>query len=85
MLGLRRGFLKAGARHLLMTLRSVADEETGKIMADFYDAAHRNGDAPRALAEVQRDWLLRLRQERGPLDAVRTTGPFIMCSQGRLQ
>jgi tetratricopeptide (TPR) repeat protein len=33
-LGLRRGFIQAGAQNLLLTLWSVADEETGKLMVD---------------------------------------------------
>ena len=43
----------------------VSDQDTAKLMADFYRSAHQSGDAPKALAEVQRDWLVRLRQERG--------------------
>ena len=82
-LGLRRGFIQAGAQNLLMTLWSVADEETAKIMVDFYEAAHRSGNAPQALADVQRDWLIKLRKERGLAEAVRIAGPFILSSQGR--
>ncbi len=81
-LGLRRGFVQAGAQNLLMTLWSVADEETAKLMVDFYSAARKTGNAPLALAEVQRDWLIKLRKERGLSDAVRIAGPFIMSSQG---
>jgi len=74
-LGLRRGFIQAGAQNLLMTLWSVADEETSKFMLDFYDAAHQSGNAPKALAEVQRDWLVKLRKERSLAEAVRLAGP----------
>jgi CHAT domain-containing protein len=81
-LGLRRGFVQAGAQNLLMTLWSVPDEETVKLMVDFYVAAQKSGNAPQALAEVQKDWLVRLRQERGLADAVRVAGPFVMTSQG---
>jgi hypothetical protein len=49
---------------------------------DFYPAAQKSGNAPKALAEVQRDWLVKLRTERGLSDAVRIAGPFIMSSQG---
>jgi hypothetical protein len=34
-------------------------------MSDFYAAAHQSGDAPDALAKVQRDWLVKLRKEEG--------------------
>ncbi|MBI4660469.1 MAG: CHAT domain-containing protein, partial [Verrucomicrobia bacterium] len=81
-LGLRRGFIQAGAENLLMTLWSVADEETAKIMADFYETFHASGNAPQALAEVQRDWLIKLRKERELEFAVRIAGPFVLSSQG---
>ena len=84
-MGLRRGFIQAGAQNLLMTLWSVADEETAKFMVDFYEAAHESGNAPKALAEIQRDWLVKLRKERGLPAAVRIAGPFIMNSQGSIE
>jgi CHAT domain-containing protein len=63
----------------------VPDEETVKLMVDFYVAAQKSGNAPKALAEVQKDWLVRLRKERGLADAVRVAGPFVMTSQGPLK
>jgi tetratricopeptide (TPR) repeat protein len=84
-LGLRRGFIQAGAQNLLMTLWSVSDEETSKFMLDFYEAAHQSGNAPQALANVQRDWLVRVRKEHGLAEAIRIAGPFILSSQGRPQ
>ena len=82
-MGLRRGFIQAGAQNLLMTLWPISDETTVQIMLDFYDAADKTKNAPRALADVQHDWLVKLRKERGLLDAVRLAGPFIMSSQGK--
>jgi CHAT domain-containing protein len=84
-LGLRRGFIQAGAQNLLMTLWPIADEETPALMLDFYRSAQRSGNAPQALAEVQRDWLERLRRERGVAAAVSIAGPFILTSQGPVQ
>src|SRR5580704_5578283 len=81
-MGLRRGFVEAGAQNLLMTLWPISDEVTVQIMSDFYDAAHNTGNAPEALAEVQRNWLLKLRTEKGLAQAVNLAGPFIMSSQG---
>jgi CHAT domain-containing protein len=81
-LGLRRGFIQAGAQNLLMTLWPISDETTVQIMLDFYQRAFATGNAPRALADVQRDWLVRLRNELGLREAVRLAGPFIMSSQG---
>jgi tetratricopeptide (TPR) repeat protein len=82
-LGLRRGFIQAGTKNLLMTLWPISDETTVKIMLDFYDAADKSHNAPQALADVQRDWLVKLRKERGLLAAVNLAGPFIMSSQGK--
>jgi CHAT domain-containing protein len=81
-LGLRRGFVQAGGQNLLMTLWPISDDITVQIMLDFYDAAFRSGNCPLALAETQRTWLVKLRKERGLLQAVRLAGPFIMTSQG---
>jgi CHAT domain-containing protein len=76
--GLRRAFMIAGAENLLMTLWPVADDTTAQIMADFYKEAFATGDAAGSLAKVQRDWLVKLRQERGLLAAIREAGPFAM-------
>ena len=76
--GLRRAFMMAGAQNLLMTLWPVSDEMTPKIMADFYKEALTTHDAAGALANVQRDWLVKLRKEKGLLAAVRDAGPFAM-------
>jgi tetratricopeptide (TPR) repeat protein len=82
-MGLRRGFIQAGAQNLLMTLWPISDEVTVRIMSDFYEAAHKTGNVPEALAEVQRNWLLKLRTEKGLTQAVNLAGPFIMSSQGK--
>ena len=82
-MGLRRGFIQAGAQNLLMTLWPISDEVTVQIMSDFYDAAHNSGNAPEALAEVQRKWLMKLRTEKGLAQAVNLAGSFIMSSQGK--
>jgi CHAT domain-containing protein len=82
-MGLRRGFIQAGAQNLLMTLWPISDEVTVQIMSDFYEAAHHTGNAPEALAEVQRNWLIKLRTEKGLAQAVSLAGPFIMSSQGK--
>ena len=76
--GLRRAFMMAGAENLLMTLWPVADDTTASIMADFYKEALATGDAPGSLAKVQRDWLVKLREEKGLATAIREAGPFAM-------
>jgi len=76
--GLRRAFMMAGAENLLMTLWPVADDTTASIMADFYKEALATGDAPGSLAKVQRDWLIKLREEKDLATAIREAGPFAM-------
>ena len=82
-MGLRRGLVEAGAQNLLMSLWPISDEFTVQMMSDFYEGAHQSGNAPEALAKVQRDWLVKLRKEQGLASAVNLAGPFIMSSQGR--
>lgn len=81
-LGLRRGFLKAGAHHLVMTLWPVPDETTSDFMQDFLARAQKTPPAL-ALAQTQRDWLERLALEHSPAEAVRQVGPFVLNLQGR--
>ena len=83
-LGLRRGFVQAGARNLIMTLWPVADKETAQLMQDFYAAAE-SMPAPLAMAEVQRRWLTTLRKEKSLAEAVRLAGPFVLSFQGRIE
>lgn len=78
-LGLRRGFLLAGAQNLVMSLWPVGDAETVTFMEAFYRAAIPSRNAAQALTEVQRTQLLKLRQEKGLWQAVRSAGPFILC------
>ena len=82
-MGLRRGFIEAGAQNLLMTLWPISDDFTVQTMSDFYDAVHQSQNAPEALAKVQREWLVKLRKEQGIARAVNLAGPFIMSSQGK--
>jgi len=77
-LGLRRGFAEAGAQNLLMTLWPVEDSGTADLMRAFYREALRSGDAPGALARVQRASLVDVRKKLGLSEAVRQAGPFIL-------
>ncbi len=84
-MGLRRGFVQAGTQNLLMTLWPVFDRTSGDFMLDFYSAVQKSGNAPEALANVQRDWLLTFRKKHGLLPAVVLAGPFILSSQGPVE
>ena len=80
--GLRRAFALAGARHLLLTLWPVWSQETREFMTAFYADALKTGDAPGALARVQRTKLAEWRKARSPVQAVQWTGPFVLNSTG---
>ncbi len=77
-LGLRRGFLLAGARNLLMTLWPVEDADTEMFMELFYAKAIPGKDAAAALSSVQKDRLVQVRKQKGLWQAVRSAGPFIL-------
>ena len=82
-LGLRRGFVQAGAQNLLMTLWPISDRWSVEIMKAFYEKAMASGDAPQAMADVQAEWLSKLRKEKGVLIAARIAGPFVLSTRGR--
>ena len=81
-LGLRRAFIQAGTRNLMISLWPVSDKYTVRFMQDFYGRAIASEDAPTALAEVQRELLLKYREKYGTKLAVQLYGPFIMSFQG---
>src|SRR5271165_4756914 len=69
---------------LLQPAQRLSAETGQRIQSlEFSDAAHEGGNAPEALAEVQRKSLLKLRAEKGLAEAVGLAGPFIMSSQGK--
>ena len=88
-MGLRRAFIQAGTKNLLMTLWPVSDALTVNVMKGFYEKAMiGKGDAPKALAEVQRDVLVYLRkvpkfnrENIGTKKAVDLAGPFVLSFQ----
>jgi CHAT domain-containing protein len=84
-MGLRRGFIQAGAQNLLMSLWPVLDRATSEFMLDFYSSVQKSGNPPEALASVQRNWLVNLRKKQGLLVAVIVAGSFILSFQGPLQ
>jgi len=81
--GLRRAFMMAGSKNLIMTLWAVNDASTAEIMADFYKRCFASSDASRSLAETQRDWLLKIKKDKGLLAAVRDAGPFVIATTGK--
>ena len=81
-LGLRRAFAMAGTQNLLLTLWPVDDGFTKDFMVSFYKEALKTGNAPRAMAKVQKDWLIKLREERSVSQAVKLAGPFVLTFRG---
>lgn len=92
-LGLRRGFVQSGTQNLLMTLWPIKDdvEEIRNFLREFYQRALETKNAPKALNDVQRQWMVKvMKTDEGaniddgtPLfDAVRLIGPFVMSFQG---
>ena len=72
----------AGTQNLLLTLWPVSDSFTKDFMVSFYEEALESGNAPKAMAKVQRDWLVKLREERSISQAVKLAGPFVLTFRG---
>ena len=81
-LGLRRAFAMAGTQNLLLTLWPVDDRFTKDFMVSFYKEALKTGNAPKAMAKVQKEWLIKLREERSVSQAVKLAGPFVLTFRG---
>ena len=77
-MGLRRGFGMAGARHLLTTLWSIDDDATVALMSDFYDDYLQTGDAIGSLNAAKRKHLLAHRKTGGIHSAIFLSGPFVL-------
>ncbi len=81
---MRRGFFMAGVDNLLMTFWHIRDKETASLMANFYQAVSQTGHPGSALQRVQRDALLKLKDEDGLHKAVFLAGPFALSMTGKL-
>jgi CHAT domain-containing protein len=55
--GLRRGFLWAGARSVVTSLWQVDDQATGDLMKAFYAALRRGVDKAEGIRQAQLDTL----------------------------
>jgi CHAT domain-containing protein len=79
--GIQRAFLMAGARHVLATLWPIQDVETVEFMKAFYARVVQTGETPpAALSAVQREMLVKRREQKGLAAAVYLTAPFIVTS-----
>lgn len=86
--GLRRAFVLAGARNLVMSLWPVDDEETRNLMEQFYRSYGEGTSAPEALRQAQLVTLRRIREanQRGeagqPVAPVALWAPFVVQQSG---
>lgn len=80
--GLKRSLFMAGAQNLLLTLWPVEDKFTSDFMVSFYKEALKTKNAPKSFAKVQKEWLIKLREERSIGQAVKMAGPFILTFRG---
>ncbi len=76
--GLRRGFVRAGARNLLLTLWPVPDAETTVFMQDFYRRLLAGVAPEDGLAGARVEALRRITAESGPVEAARRVGAFVL-------
>jgi tetratricopeptide (TPR) repeat protein len=62
-MGLGRGFLKAGARNVMASLWEIPDESTGRLMKEYYQRLAGGKDSPSALLwKMQREHFEKLRE-----------------------
>lgn len=78
-LGLRRGFARAGARALVLTLWPVADEDSRHLTAYFYAAFTTSATPTAALRNAQRRFINDLAQRNtAPAEILRRAGAQII-------
>jgi CHAT domain-containing protein len=80
-MGLRRAFVQAGAKNLLMTLWPVQDDATGELMVDYYRKYLKTDDAIGAMNTVQRAAIAKSKAA-GEQPNPRIWGPFLVSVQG---
>ncbi|MBU6179997.1 MAG: CHAT domain-containing protein, partial [Verrucomicrobia bacterium] len=81
-IGLRRAFLAAGARHVLSTLWPISDEMTVELMRDFYERLERGGTVSAAFAGAQGEALRVFRSENARGEAIALFGAFVINRAG---
>jgi CHAT domain-containing protein len=79
-MGLRRAFAQAGARHSLLSLWPVDDETTQQMRGGFYEQLFGGQNPPTAWSVTQADWLAKLAEKSGPGIALYLAGPMVMNS-----
>jgi CHAT domain-containing protein/Tfp pilus assembly protein PilF len=80
--GLRRAFVLAGARNLLMTLWNVRDRVAAEQMQHFYEGYRRGATPAAALRDAQIETIQHLRTLLDGSAPVRIWAPFILQQAG---
>jgi CHAT domain-containing protein/tetratricopeptide (TPR) repeat protein len=81
-IGLRRAFLAAGARHVLSTLWAISDEMTVELMRDFYERLEQGAAVNAAFAGAQGEALRVFRSENARGEAIALFGAFVINRAG---
>lgn len=81
-IGLRRAFLAAGARHVLSTLWPISDEMTVELMRDFYERLEKGETVTVAFAGAQGEALRVFRSENARGEAIALFGAFLINRAG---
>ncbi len=81
-IGLRRAFLAAGARHVLSTLWPISDDMTVELMRDFYERLGRGESVTAAFGGAQGEALRVFRSENAQGEAIALFGAFVMNRAG---
>ncbi len=83
-MGLRRAFVQAGAKNLVLSLWPVDDEATAKLMEEFYRRYLETGDAVGAMRRTQRE-VIETARENGKKIHPNKWGAFVVSFQGMAQ
>ena len=81
-IGLRRAFLAAGAKHVLSTLWPIADEMTVQLMSDFYKRIGSGQKVSNAFAGAQGEALKSFRSKGAKAEAMTLFGAFVLNRSG---
>ena len=79
-LGIRRGFYRAGAESVLLCLWPIGDKEARAFVENFYALVKQDMPLkdvyPKTMAKMLREYA----DKKGITYAIRATGPFVMSS-----
>lgn len=80
LLGLRRGFYRAGAATLLLCLWPIGDKEARAFVENFYGLVKQGKPLKDAYPNTMAKMLREYADKKGIPYAIRATGPFVMSS-----